>query len=62
MAAVACTYIMAVVLNLYKSTLRLKILYYRLSRLIAVHSCVLRIIVNNLRILCHNIDDRKLMS
>ena len=61
-AAIACTYIMTVIFNFYQCSLSFKISHNCFPCLISVHSGILRIIIGNFCIICHNIYNRKVMA
>ncbi len=53
---------MGIILYLNKCAFLFKILNYKLSCFIAIHSCISRIILCYLCIICHNIDNGKIMA
>ena len=55
--AVACAYIVAVILNLHQSALGLQVLDNGLTSLVAIHTGVLGIIIHDLGVRGQNIDD-----
>ena len=62
MAAVAGSDIVAVILDFNESTLRFKVGNDGFSCLVSVHARIFRIIVGDLCIVCHNIDNLKVMA
>ena len=61
-AAVAGSDIVAVFLDLNKCALSPEILNDSLSCLVAIHSCVLRVIVYDSSVIVHNVDNGKVMA
>ena len=53
---------MAVILNLDERALRLEVFDNGLSRFISVHARIFRIVIGNLRIICEDIDHRKIVT
>ena len=52
---------MLVILNSYKEAALFKVLNYLLSCLVSVHAGISRVVVNDLCVLCENVDDRQVM-